>query len=276
MRVLVLGASGMIGSGLLRYLPKSDLSVKGLTREQFNIPFWEQKNSIWDRLDKLNAFNEAEVVINCIGLVKQLDGTFEKDHFFYFNSTFPIQINEICLELGKKFINISTDCVFDGHEGNYSEKSIPNSLDPYGMSKSTSEVIHKTNLVIRTSTLAVENSHSHGLLNWYIHSKEPVRGFCGSVYTGVSMFELSKSIVRLLELNVKEGLFNVASEPITKSDLLSLFYIHGLGPRVIPLNSLKIDRSLNDEKFRVLSGLPRRSWADMTFDIIEEVHRYGI
>lgn len=275
MNCLILGSSGMIGSGLLRYFPKFGINATGVARNQFDVAFGDGFKRLSQQLHAIPGFLEADTVVNCIGIVKQLTHLHRDGDIFYINSVFPGHLSEICHRLGKVFVNLSTDCVFSGKAGNYCELSIPDSKDLYGLSKSSGENIKAKSIVVRTSTIGIEADGYHGLLEWYLRSKERVLGFSGSVYSGVSLNELARSIAVLLKAGVTSGLYQVSSDPITKCDLLTLFHIHGLGVKVTPHDSKGIDRSLDDQKFRDLTGLTRRCWPEMVFDIMYEVERYG-
>ena len=131
-------------------------------------------------------------------------------------------------------------------------------------------------MVIRTSTIGIELRNYHGLLSWYLSQTDPVPGFVNAIYNGVSLAELSKSINALLQLNIKNGLFNVSSVPVSKFDLLSLMHIVGLGPKVFARETPIIDRTLNDDKFRGITNMRKPNWIEMLNDIQKEVASYDV
>lgn len=271
LKILVLGSHGMIGSGLIRYLQEMGYQVNALSRSQFEVFAMDSLNIIADKLTKNAQFIEADWVINCIGIVKQYEILYDHKHIEYMNGIFPQFLSEIIKGWNKKLLHISSDCVFSGSTGNYDETIKPDALDVYGKSKALGEVISDTSLVVRTSTIGIENGSTHGLLSWYSSQIMPVEGYKNVIYSGVSLRELCVSIHHLWDLGVDKGLYNVSGEPISKFDLLSLLYMLAIGPKPIPTDHPKWDRSLDDTKYRTLTKLKKPNWVEMSHHIKMEI-----
>lgn len=274
MNLLVLGASGMIGGGLLRNLSLT-FNASGTTRAEFEISGQETAEEISAKLSRVPAFESADVVINCIGVVKQYSNAVSDNYMTNLNARFPHLLSQACLRMDKKLIHVSSDCVFSGTTGGYSEQDLPDATDNYGRSKAEGELIFNEALVVRTSTIGIEEHSSHGLLMWYLSERSAATGFRDSIYSGVSLKELATSLAALIDRKIFAGLYNVASQPISKSDLLSLLSTRGIGCKVKQVASEPIDRSLNDQKFRLETNIPRPAWHTMVRDIQEELNQHG-
>lgn len=266
----------MIGNGLSNYLSEIGYEIMKIDSSNFKVHAGEHQNSIHKKLLKINNFDDVDIVINCIGIVKQAVESFDKEAVFYLNSSLPSILANIASIESKKFIHISTDCVFSGKVGNRNESDYMDATDIYGKSKALGEKVHEVSVVIRTSTIGIELRNYHGLLSWYLSQIDPVPGFVNAIYNGVSLAELSKSINALLQLNIKNGLFNVSSVPVSKFDLLSLMHIVGLGPKVFVRETPIIDRTLNDDKFRRVTNMRKPNWIEMLSDIQKEVANYDV
>ncbi len=276
MRILVLGSRGMIGNGISTYLQLLGYYVMKMDSKRLRIKLGMDEERLCDALGTILPFKEFDGIINCVGLVKQRIHNHSEKYALYINSKLPRLLAEISRAHNKKLIHISTDCVFSGKLGNMKEIDVPDAVDLYGRSKAEGENIQETALVVRTSTIGVELYTSHGLLSWYINQKNPVPGFENAIYNGLSLFELSKSIDKLLNLNVFKGLYNIGSEPVSKFDLLSLFHIVGLGPKVMAVKEPVINRTLNDDKFRSVTKMKKPNWLEMLNDIQNEVESTNV
>lgn len=222
-KCLVLGGEGMLGHMLVNYLKsKSEFEVFFTSRNK-------EKGIYFDVIEDITKIEEIieeirpSLVINCIGIVNSLIDSKGKDVAVFVNSYFPQRLARICSEKHVKMIHISTDCVFSGKDGNYTENSEYSSTDFYGLSKAAGEVIDNKNLTIRTSIIGPEiKEPKTGLMEWFFSQKgQEVQGFSKAIWSGVTTLELSKKIVELYEKEVT-GLITVASDPISKYDLLFL------------------------------------------------------
>lgn len=221
--ILVLGGTGMLGHVLVKELEKeSQFNVYNIVRENK----LNNKSIICDVLDiaELKKSIEKvrpEIIINCIGLLKEQSNS-NISKAIYLNSYLPQWLLEYC-ELKKiKFTHISTDCVFDGKKGNYTEQSKPNAIDNYGKTKALGEFNRKNHLVIRTSIIGFEiNNNARGLLSWFLNSRGEIFGFDKVIWSGVTTFELSKGI-KFSIINEIDGLWNFTNgTSISKHQLLT-------------------------------------------------------
>ena len=221
--ILVLGGTGMLGHVLVKELEKeSQFNVYNIVRENklnyksiicdvFNVE--ELKKSI----EKVRP----EIIINCIGLLKE-QSNLNISKAIYLNSYLPQWLLEYCELKNIKFTHISTDCVFNGINGNYTEQSKPNAIDNYGKTKALGEFNRKNHLLIRTSIIGFEiNNNARGLLSWFLNSRGEIFGFDKVIWSGVTTLELSKGL-KFTILNEIDGLWNFTNgTPISKYQLLN-------------------------------------------------------
>jgi dTDP-4-dehydrorhamnose reductase len=272
MRVLVLGGSGMLGHRLWLDLGQAHetwatlRSAAGLEQyKAFNLdracyPIDALRR---DDLVRAMATVRPDCVINCIGLIKQL----HQDPLLALelNSVLPHRLAELCAATGSRLIHISTDCVFAGATGNYSESSPSDATDLYGRTKALGEVADPRCLTLRTSIIGRELKTRLGLLEWFLNRTEPVQGFRRVVYSGLPTTELAR-VIRDYVLGdpLLSGLYNVASDPISKYDLLVLVRdAFGRRTPIQPDDSIVCDRSLNGGRFRQATGYVAPSWQQM-------------
>ena len=279
-KILILGSTGMLGHQLFDFLKKKYL-VKGICRKKRNFlkKFIEKNNFITLDLQNLkaleNIINEfnPDFIINCAGIIKQKTSKFNQENIFFINSSLPNFLSVLAKKKKFKFIHISTDCVFDGKKGNYKEKDAPNSIDDYGLSKLLGEVSSENSLTLRTSIIGHEIYEKNGLLEWFLKQKK-IWGYRNAFFSGVTTLELSKIIEKILKLNLKNGIYNVASKKISKYQLLLLIKkIYAKDIIILPSSKLKIDRSLNGKFFKKMSNIKVSNWKKM---IIDQKKNYSI
>ena len=276
LKVLVFGASGMLGSSMVRLISQSDnIEVFGTVRHcdtKFFKKFFSSAK-IFDGID-INDSNQVErifelvrpdVVINCIGLVKQLLDASGPKNGILLNALFPHSLASLSNSFGSRLIHISTDCVFDGSSGNYSEGDTPNSTDHYGLSKLLGEVTYGNHLTIRTSIIGHEINSKNGLLEWFLAQKQPIQGFTKAIFSGFPTVELSTIIQDVIIPNQHlKGLFHISAAPISKYDLLNLIgEVYGHKISIKPSDELAIDRSLNSSLFKKSTGYTAPSWKQL-------------
>ena len=276
MKILVLGGSGMLGHKLIRVLKanhnvwttiRADFeSFQGyniLDRQKtFSGVSIEDMATIENLLDKI----EPEVVINAIGIIKQIPNAADIIQTLKVNSIFPNQLAQLSKQLKFKLILVSTDCVFSGNKGNYTEEDIPDAIDLYGKSKNLGEVITDNCLTIRTSIIGRELETAHSLLEWFLNTNEKsVKGYKNAVFSGFPTVVLAKIIAEIIANHPHlNGLYHVSSEPINKYDLLNLIKeFYRLDTKIEPFEDYKIDRSLDSTKFRNATGFQPERWREM-------------
>ena len=168
--------------------------------------------------------------------------------------------------MNTRLIHISTDCVFSGRKGNYSEDDLPDPPDLYGRSKLLGEVEGKNCLTIRTSMIGRELKGTHGLLEWLLSQRDAqVRGFKRAIFSGFTTQALADTIEEIVsEHRGLNGVWHVAAEPITKFDLLTLVkQTYGLAVEIEPDEAFVCDRSLNGSRFNSATGFRSPSWPEL-------------
>lgn len=276
MRALVIGANGMIGSAVFQVLTqKKDWEIFGTVRNPSSSNFLSDligkkvlagvdlgdMDSVIRVLEKISP----DVVINCAGLTKHKSGADDALFSIPVNSLAPHRLNRLCNLIDARFIHISTDCVFSGKKGNYTEDDLADARDTYGLSKILGEVSGPNSLTLRTSTIGHEIQTKYGLLEWFLMQEKCCKGFGGAVFSGLPSVVFAEVIRDIVIPNVRlTGLYHVASTPINKFDLLNL--IAGIYKKIIMVeldDELVIDRSLNANRFHQVTGYTPPSWDEM-------------
>jgi dTDP-4-dehydrorhamnose reductase len=206
------------------------------------------------------------VIINAVGIIKQLPSSKNVVKTLSINSIFPHKLVEVADRYSAKLIQISTDCVFDGEKGNYTEEDVSNATDVYGKSKNLGEIVGANCLTLRTSIIGRELQTSHSLVEWFLSSRgKKIKGFSNAIYSGFPTIVLADIIADLIH-NHKDlaGLYHVSSEPINKLELLKLLNkAYRAEVEIKPFDDFRIDRSLDSSKFRQETGFSPASWEKM-------------
>jgi len=276
MKVLIFGGNGMLGHKLVQMLQKrfdvwttlrtnsADFINFGIINSERVINDVEIEN--FAVVQKVFDYIKPDVIINAVGIIKQIQTSKEVVKTLKINSIFPHQLAELTQTSGARLITISTDCVFNGRQGNYSEDNISDAEDLYGKSKNLGEVFAPNCLTLRTSIIGRELQTTHSLVEWFLSNRgKKVKGFSEAIYSGFPTIILADIISDLIENHKHlEGLYHVSSEPISKLDLLYLLAIFYKVPIEIEPNAdLKIDRSLDSTKFRRETGFVPLEWEKM-------------
>jgi dTDP-4-dehydrorhamnose reductase len=243
-----------------------------------------------DRLETVaGAIEEsgAEVVVNCIGIVKQADAAHDPIPSIQVNSLFPHQVAALCRERGVRFIHVSTDCVFSGSKGAYTEEDPPDAGDLYGRSKLLGEAASPGSLTFRTSIIGRELASSYGLVEWFLAEARvgnAVRGFSNAIFSGFTTEALAEALIEVaVEHPGLEGLWHLSAEPIDKNRLLGMLRDgYDLPVEISPDASVKIDRSLDSSRFRDATGWRPPGWQEMIGRLVadstpyDEIRRLGL
>lgn len=285
MNLLVLGASGMLGNAIFRVLSEKDGwevygTIRSAETKKFFDPILQEKLILVEDVQQqdslVNLFTRVrpDVVINCVGIVKQLAEASEPLVTLPLNSVFPHRLNQLCELLGARLIHLSTDCVFSGRKGGYVETDIPDAEDLYGRSKVLGEVFYPNSVTLRTSTIGYELGRSKGLLEWFLRQGGQCKGFKKAIFSGLPAVVLAEVIKTIVIPNVSlSGLYHVASDPISKYDLLNIIAsAFDKKINIIPDEELNIDRSLVADSFKEATGYVSPSWSDL----IETMKSYEI
>ena len=284
MNILILGGSGMIGSCLLRHLNHRNEVFATFRTNPSTYPqlerYHDQKvffnidardlTKITDIVQKTNS----DVVINAIGITKQLISENEKQDLVYINSSFPHQLYDICNKFDTRLIQLSSDCVFSGEKGFYSENDIPDAHDLYGISKIDGEIEKPNALTIRKSTIGLESGPSHGLIEWFLKSKGTIRGYRNAIYSGLTTIEFSKVIDMIINDHQDlTGIWNISSAPISKFDLLIRLsdFLERNDINIIPYDDFFCDRSLDQRAFSERTGYSAPSWDRMLKELANKI-----
>ena len=279
-RVLVLGATGMLGNAVMRLFAESDgFEVTGTTRSTAllrHLPPEIHPRIIsgvdveqFDSLMMAFAKVRPQVVVNCIGVVKQLAEADDPLFAIPINSVLPHRLARLSQVAGARFVHVSTDCVFDGRKGMYTEADFPDAYDLYGRSKLLGEVDYEHAITLRTSIIGHEIASAHGLVGWFLAQEGPVRGFTKAIFSGLPTVELARVIRDVVIPNPSlRGVYHVSAEPIAKYDLLcQIAKAYGRATTITPDDKLIIDRSLDSSRFRSATGYVAAPWPDLLRDM---------
>jgi dTDP-4-dehydrorhamnose reductase len=216
---------------------------------------------------------KPEAVINCVGLIKQRDEASDESLTRRVNAEFPHHLAKRCAGIGARLIHFSTDCVFTGTKGNYTETDPPDATDLYGQSKHQGEVADAHCVTLRTSVIGHELGTHLALLDWFLSQRvKTVSGFTKAIYSGFTTLEMARIVERILtRYIVLSGVWHVASEPISKFDLLKLFQEKLGWEGVIEANDEFVcDRSLNADRFNQATGYTPPSWEAMIGELAQQ------
>ena len=276
MRILILGGSGMLGHRLWMNLRKEHevwVTVRGEHNPFPAAPEFPEEyiryrvdGLMFEEITRAFASIQPDLVINCIGLIKQM-GHLAKDPLFsiQLNSLLPHRISLLCRTAKIRMIHISTDCVFSGNKGNYTEEDQSDAQDIYGRTKFLGEVSYPHCVTLRTSIIGLELKNRLGLIEWFLAQRGTIRGFRRAIFTGFTTDELSRIIADYVIPNQNlHGVYQVSSDPISKFDLLTLAKeAFKKDIEIIPDEDFFCDRSLNSSRFRQLTAYQPPSWNSM-------------
>jgi dTDP-4-dehydrorhamnose reductase len=280
MRILILGGDGRLGHRLLDELqPRHD--VKVTVRQSLDTYAsygrFNQSNTFdgidvrsLERLTEVMATFKPEAVVNCVGIIKQRSSAKDSIPSLEINSLLPHRLSVLCKMMGARLIHLSTDCVFSGSKGNYSEDAQSDAYDLYGRSKFLGEIGDEGCITLRTSIIGHELSRKGSLLEWVLAQKGRVKGFRKAIFSGFTTLEMSRIIERVLvEHPQASGVYQVSADAINKYDLLELIRIH-LHPSidVFADDAFVIDRSLDSTRFRATFGYQPPTWDKMISELI--------
>lgn len=288
MRGLILGGNGMLGHQLCRVLPER-VEVWATFRDgpsryaQFSFP--EERAirsvSVQDiaRLSEILDTVKPDAVVNAVGIVKQRDEAKQAIASIQINALFPHQLADLCIERGIRVIQISTDCVFSGLRGNYTEIDVPDPVDLYGRTKLLGELNRPGTLTLRTSIIGWQLNTFSSLLSWFaLQRNKRIKGYHKAIYSGFSTNVMAQLIGDILQTRPDlSGVYQVASEPISKFDLLvRLRDMLGWDDIVIdPDDQFFCDRSLSGQHFSTVTGWRPPTWEAMLQGLAMEWPRYA-
>lgn len=259
-KVLILGANGMAGHVITKGLEADEAyEVISVARTLSMVnPTVLMDVSDFDSLARLIKNTHADVIINCIGLLNK-SAEDNPDLAILVNSYLPHFLESQTKNTNTKVIHISTDCVFSGEEGGYTEKSFKNGKGFYAQSKALGELENNKDLTFRTSIIGPElNSQGIGLFHWFMNQGDSINGYTKAYWTGVTTIELLNAIKVAIKQNLT-GLYHLVNdEKITKFELVSIFNeVFSCKKTIVPYNDYLVDKSLvncrNDFNYKVKS-----------------------
>jgi dTDP-4-dehydrorhamnose reductase len=283
MRCLIFGGDGMLGHRLAMTLAQHHdvrITIRGNVREAVNLPL--PAFQVFDQLDVTDqarvrdvvATYRPDAVINAAGIIKQRPSAADPAACFAVNTVFPHRLYQLAQEFDYRLVHISTDCVFSGTRGYYSEDDQPDATDVYGVSKYWGELRQPPAITLRTSIIGLELKNRTGLVEWFLSQCGTVRGYRRAIFSGLTTAELSRLLHRIMvEWPSLHGVWHVASQPITKFDLLSrlksMLARHDL--RIVADDHIFCDRSLNPTRFEKETGYHAPSWDEMLQELVQEI-----
>jgi len=283
MRVLVLGGDGMLGHQLLRHLQSRHevkVTLRQNLKEYEHLGLFTAENSypcvdarLVDGLQAVLTEFRPDTVVNAIGIIKQRRTASEIIPCIEINALFPHRLALLCRMIGARMIHLSTDCVFSGKKGYYTEDDTADAVDLYGHSKLMGEVEQENCITLRTSMIGRELSRKTSLLEWFLAQKGNISGFRKAIFSGFTTIELSRIIEKMMsDKLIASGIFHVSSDPISKFDLLSMIKEHlNLTIDIEPDDTFECDRSLDSKKFRKQFGYKPPAWEKMIGELCKEI-----
>ncbi len=226
-----------------------------------------------DKIQDLFEKFKPHAAVNAIGIIKQRKSSRDSVTSIEVNSLFPHRLALVCKEYHTRMIHISTDCVFSGKKGNYTEADAADAEDIYGRSKLLGEVVEEHCLTLRTSMIGPELHRKKSLLEWFLAQKNKIKGYKSAIFSGFTTYELSRVIERMLtQFPEANGLYHVSADPISKYDLLSMIrQKFDLPMQIEPDYDFQCDRSLESIKFREEFHYDPPSWPEMIKELSERL-----
>ncbi len=283
MKILILGVTGMLGNAIFSYLSSlKSFAVFGTIRNKKLISCF--KNNESKIIAEVNALNSNQLkvvinaikphyVINCVGAIKQREIGNNPLQAIPLNAHLPHVLSKLAYDSNSKFIQFSTDCVFSGKVGGYTENSLPDANDIYGKTKLLGEVVNNSSITLRTSIIGHELAGNTSLLDWFLSQKDSVKGYSKAIFTGLPAVEIA-AVLENIFINHPNlhGLYHLSSNKISKYDLLQLIKkVYKKDINIIDSDELIIDRSLNSNLLKSKIGYIPPSWEVL----IDKMYRYS-
>jgi dTDP-4-dehydrorhamnose reductase len=287
MKILIIGGGGMLGHKLTQIFSgkfETFVTLRSSLEEYEYLKIFDKTTNYTgvdveniQLIGKIVSEIKPDVIINAVGIIKQLPSAKNVIKTLTINSIFPHQLAEIAGKNRARLICISTDCVFSGRKGSYSETDVADAEDLYGKSKNLGEVSEENCLTVRTSIIGREIGTKHSLLEWFLSNEGgKVKGFKNAVFSGFPTIIAAEILADVIE-NQKHlsGLYHVSSEPINKFDLLNLIKKeYGANIEIEEDENFAIDRSLDSTKFRNQTGFQPQSWEKMIGKMAQDATPY--
>lgn len=276
MKILIIGGGGMAGHKFVQILRKhfevwTTIRKSAGDYAEFNI--FDKKRTFdninvenLDSVEKIVKDIKPDVVVNCVGVIKQLPAAKNVVPTLQLNSILPHRLADLTGKYNSRLITLGTDCVFSGVKGNYTETDVPDALDLYGRSKNFGEIVSENCLTLRTSIIGRELLTRNSLVEWFLSNRNgKIAGYVNAVFSGFPTIVLANIVAGLIiDHKNLEGLYHLSSEPINKFDLLNLLKkAFEIEVEIEPSPNFYIDRSLDSTKFRKATGFTTQTWEEM-------------
>lgn len=285
--MLILGGTGMLGHKLYQTTKNpidAWVTVRGEAKSLAKFSFFCPDRVIGgveatnlDSVRKAIEIVKPDVLVNCVGIVKQQPLGNDPIACLTINSLLPHQLASLCAEYNARFVHISTDCVFDGKNGGYTEKDLTNAEDLYGRSKALGETSAPNAVTLRTSIIGRELTTGFGLVEWFLAQRgKSAKGFTHALFSGLTTHELSR-VIQSVVLDHKDlsGIYQVSTAPIDKHALIELLNdAFETGVTISKSDELKMDRTLNSTVFQNHTGYEPSTWPDMIREIANDTTPY--
>lgn len=284
MRILILGGTGMLGHTLWQYF-SSRFPDTYTTIRQSRTVYEKHRLFAGDKvIDSVDVVDfpmltgimkcvKPDFILNCIGVTKRRKEAEMAIHAIALNALLPHKLLEWGQNNYAKVVNFSTDCVFDGEQGNYTEESPTNATDLYGKTKALGEIRGAYALTLRSSFIGTELHDGTELLEWFMSQTGRVKGFKNAIYSGLTTIELSRVLETIMMHHPNAtGVYNVSSDTISKFDLLLLIKEKmNLGVEIVPDETVKCNRSLDSTKFRKEFNYTPPTWEVMVDELTKNI-----
>ena len=285
-RILILGGNGMLGHRFLyswRDRHEVKVTLRGELSNYATFGLFDSTNSFagvdirdLNHLETIIRDFRPDAVVNAIGITKQRTCESNIIPTIEINALFPHLLAGLCSKHCSRMVQLSTDCIFSGRSGFYGEQAVSDAEDLYGRSKFLGEVDQPHVVTLRKSTIGLELTGSHGLVEWFMAQRGKIRGFRGAIYSGLISSELADVVETILTLHPElSGIWNISSEPISKYDLLLQLAekLNRDDIEIEPFDDFICDRSLNSKIFRENTGYIAPSWDSMLNELVEQIEK---
>ena len=289
-KIVILGGTGMLGHKMFQHLRRGFPGTVCTMREPVSQASYKAIELFQggDVIGCVNAFDfeamaetlthlKPQFLINCIGMIKQRADALSHIPSITLNSLLPHRLTKLCAGWGGRLIHFSTDCVFSGRRGMYREDDQSDAQDLYGRSKFLGEATEANALTLRTSIIGREIAGRDSLLEWFLsHTGRRVPGYRRAIYSGVTTNHLAGVVSDIIEHSPRlQGLYQVASSPISKYELLCLLReVYGIKIVIDAVDGECADRSMDGSKFSEATGYKCPSWSSLATELATDSTPY--
>lgn len=286
MKILILGGDGMLGHELARQWRERHEVAVTVRQDAAAYPHWPflQRLKTYSNVDVRSSYRVMEVyaefrpeaVVNAVGVIKQRKAANAAIPSLEINALLPHKLAVLSKTAGARLVQMSTDCVFSGRRGKYTEQDPADAEDLYGLSKYLGELHEPHCVTLRTSIIGTELARRHSLVEWFLAQRGAIAGYKRAIYTGFTTIEMARIIERVLVRHADvSGVWHVASLPISKFDLLSKLsgFLGRSDVTIKPDEEFRCDRSLSGARFNAHTGYEPPGWDEMLQELAHHIKR---